>query len=60
MSKAAILLDYDEILHKTPGATLFSMYELELWVPNSIIIELNEEEKEVTLPYWFAYKEELI
>jgi hypothetical protein len=36
------------------------MYELELWVPNSIIIELNEEEKEVTLPYWFAYKEELI
>lgn len=57
-----VQIKYDEIRHNTGdgGATLFIIDEDEVWIPNSLIKEIWEQDNEVEVPRWFAEKEELI
>lgn len=53
-------LDYDELLHQTEKAWLFLMEDnKEQWIPKSLG-ELDEDAKTVTVPEYWALKEELI
>ncbi len=60
-----VVLDYDEIVADTERAILFRMGEEEdlsssVWIPKSVIREMDEEAKEVTVVEWFANRAGLI
>lgn len=52
-------IDFESIEHRTEKATLFIIDGKEQWIPNSIS-EIDEKEKQVTVPYQFAFKNGLI
>jgi len=57
-----VWINYDEILQDTGegGATLFQMDDEEVWVPNSLITDFDEDVYSVEIPVWFAEKEGLV
>ena len=56
-----VRLDFDDLVDETDLACCLAFSdEHEVWVPKSIILELDEEDGEVEVPQWFAYKEGLI
>ena len=57
-----VTIVYDEKLVNTGegGATLFLMDGVEVWVPNSLISDLEQGNNEVEIPLWFAEKEGLV
>ena len=57
-----VLIDYDEIAHDTGdgGATLFHIENREVWVPNSVLVDVWENDNQFEVPEWFALQEELI
>lgn len=60
-SKELVILDYDEIIKETEKASLFRIGEEEdpdsrFWIPKSLIRDLDEEKREITIPEWIAIK----
>ena len=53
-------LDYDEIKYDTQEAKLFVIGGEEHWFGNKVVIDLDTDEKVVTIEYWLAYKLGLI
>lgn len=52
-------VDYERIIHKTELAVLFLIDGKEVWLPKSRI-EIDEEQKLVTIPQDFALEKGLI
>lgn len=50
-----VIVDRDDL-----GAILFQIDKEEIWIPRSLIDQLDEGSNEVEIPEWFALKEELI
>jgi hypothetical protein len=61
MSKNPKLVDlqYDKIKHKSEKAILFVIDGEDHWIPKSIA-EVDEDDCTVTIPYNFAYENEMI
>ena len=53
----SIQISFDTALHETDTAILFDFGDEEKWIPKSLISEQTEDE--LTIPLWFAEKEEL-
>jgi hypothetical protein len=62
MKKNYVKVDFNAIENETDDAYLivFSEGDDPLWVPSSIIDEIDEDAGTVTLEKWFAEQEELI
>ncbi len=54
-----ITLSYDEIKHETEQAYLIDFGDEEVWVPKSIVEDINDNIKGVDLPMWFIENNEL-
>ncbi len=54
-----IELNFDKILNDNPDkkAILLEMGDLRIWIPRSLITEISENT--ITVPLWYAEKEEL-
>jgi hypothetical protein len=52
-------LEYDEIKHETEKAYLFVIDGKDVWLPKSVV-QINETDKEVTLPESLAIDKELV
>jgi hypothetical protein len=58
--KEIVSVDFDELIHKTDGAMLFSFNGVEEWIPRSIIeneADLDDpkgEDQCVDIPQWKA------
>jgi type II secretory pathway component GspD/PulD (secretin) len=50
-----VIVDRDDL-----GAILFRIDKEEIWIPRSLIEQLDEGNNEVEIPEWFAIKEELV
>lgn len=60
-SNELVILDFDDIICSTEKALLLQIDdEIEVWVPCSLIRDLDTDDKEVTVPEWFANKAGLI
>lgn len=55
-----VLIDYDEMGHDTGLATVFTIGDDEVWIPNSQIEEVWEHDHQVEITEWFAREKELI
>ena len=54
-------IDYDELLILSSNATLFKIDdEVEVWIPCTLMVEYDEDDKTFTIPEWFAIKKDLI
>lgn len=54
-----VILDFDEIEGESEEAMKFTMPG-PVWIPKSLIRDLDEDTKEVTVPVWFATKAGLV
>ena len=54
------LIDFDEIKHDTGRATLFDIDGDDIWIPNSLIVDIWDHDHQVEIPVWFAEKEGLV
>jgi len=52
-------LAYDEKVHETDMAYLLSFDGDEIWIPASLVGDINEDTKEVWVADWFIDKEGL-
>jgi hypothetical protein len=52
-------LEYDEIKHETEKAYLFVIDGKDVWLPKSVV-QVNETDKEVTMPESMAIDKELV
>ena len=60
-NEETVALDFDRVVHRTTSAVLFDTGEPEgLWVPNSIIRDLDEDAREVTVPVWWVRNKGLV
>ena len=50
---------YDEVLWETDAAILLRIEISRVWIPLRLIREHDEQEKEVSVPEWFAIQEGL-
>jgi len=55
--REAVAVAYDEIKHATPKAVLFSVGGKELWVPKSVMADIDADQ--VWIANWFADEEGL-
>jgi len=54
-------LDYDETgTHTSEAATWFKLAYGEQWIPNSVIVEVDPDEKQVVVQEWWAIKTGLV
>lgn len=53
-------IDYDYIKNFSDGAVLFEADDETFWVPNSVLVEIDEEDKTVHIKQWWAEKEGLV
>jgi len=59
MGKIIEDIDYERIKHETDLAWLFVINGKDVWIPKSVG-ELDVDEKQVAVPYDWAYEEGLI
>ena len=52
-------LTFDEKVHETEMAYLLSFDGDEIWIPESLVGDINEDEHEVWVADWFVNKEGL-
>lgn len=54
MSDAELTLTYDAIVHTTDKARLFRFGEEDVWIPESQILWIDEDARDVLLPEWLV------
>ena len=56
-----MFLNYDEIKvnREDLDAVLFRFDETEIWIPKSLVIEIDEDQKLVDITKWFVLKNDL-
>jgi len=52
-------VEYYEIIHETEKAILFDIDGKQVWLPRSMI-EVNRDDKVVTMPHSFAVEKEIV
>ena len=57
-----VVIDYDEIEldREDLNAILFEIEERSVWIPRSLILNHDEDERTITVPEWFAIDKELV
>ena len=62
-SREPVEIPFDNIIHQTPEAVLFDVGDEEVWIPKSLIQEIDESDpkrKTVTIPEWVATDKGLV
>jgi hypothetical protein len=49
-----VTFEYEDILKETDKALLLATDAGEIWIPKSQIVDLDRENKEMTLPKWLV------
>jgi len=60
MDDEFVIVEYDEKKYDTGKATLFIVEDDEVWIPNSLIDDIWEDDNQVLVARWFAEKECLV
>ena len=60
MEEDLVEIFYDELIRETDKATLFRIDDEEVWVPKSIMPDIDKAEGVFRVYEWFAFEKELI
>jgi len=55
-----VTVHFDDWKHETEKANLFVIGDIEVWIPKSVIEDVDEKKGEIVVAEWWASKEGLV